>query len=181
MLLARLSLTLSFYSRAHCAPLGTAHLSFSARHVRPLFSEANECIQKPPRVLLIIGCAFGPRKASKVEKLSSRGVNSLYRWSLILLPVLWLMPLCALCTHVCVSTTLCLLSFASLPHCWSFPELGPMTQTDLSASMCYILTSLNERTNRSETLHGTGSLEEMVPLRVHMLSIDYRNYQIQKI
>ena len=54
MLLARLSLTLSFYSRAHCAPRGTAHLSFSARHVRPLVSEANESIQKPPRVLLIM-------------------------------------------------------------------------------------------------------------------------------
>jgi len=53
VLLARLSLTLSFYSRAHCAPRGTAHLSFSARHVRPLVSEANESIQKPPRVLLI--------------------------------------------------------------------------------------------------------------------------------
>jgi len=41
-----------------------------------------------------------------VEKPSSRGVSSLHRWSLMLLPVLWLMPLCALCTHVCVSTTL---------------------------------------------------------------------------
>jgi len=30
---------------------------------------------------------------------------------------------------------LCLLSFALLPHCCSFPELGPTTQTDLSASM----------------------------------------------
>ena len=27
---------------------------------------------------------------------------------------------CALCTHMCVSTTLSLLSFAWLPHCWSF-------------------------------------------------------------
>ena len=91
---------------------------------------------------------------------------------------------CALCTHVCVSTTLCLLSFASLPHCWSFPELGPMTQTDLSASMCYILTSLNKRTNRigDLTRHRIfwGS-PLMVPLRVHMLSIDYQNYQIQRI
>jgi hypothetical protein len=104
VLLARLSLTLSFYSRAHCAPRGTAHLSFSARHVRPLVSEANESIQKHPRVLSIICCAFGPRKASKVEKPSSRGVSSLHRWSPMLLPVLWPMPLCALCTHVCVST-----------------------------------------------------------------------------
>ena len=95
-------------------------------------------------VLLINGCAFGPKKASKVEKPSSRGVNSLYRWSLMLLTVL--MPLCALCTHVCVSTTLCLLSFAWLPHCWSFPELGPMTQ--ISASLLSHLDNINERTNR---------------------------------
>jgi len=124
VLLARLSLTLSFYSRAHCAPRGTAHLSFSARHVRPLVSEANESIQKHPPVLLIIGCAFGPRKASKVEKPSSRGVSSLHRWSLMLLPVLWPMPLCALCTHVCVSTTLSLLNLAWLPHCCSFSGAG---------------------------------------------------------
>jgi hypothetical protein len=93
-------------------------------------------------------CAFGPRKASKVEKPSSRGVSSLHRWSLMLLPVLWLMPLCALCTHVCVSTTLCLLSFASLPHCCCFPELGPMTQIDLSASLLLHLDNMTERTNR---------------------------------
>ena len=81
------------------------------------------------------GCTFRPRKASKVEKPSSRGVSSLHRWSLMLLPVLWPMPLCALCTHVCVSTTLSLLNFAWLPHCCSFPELVPMTQMDLSASL----------------------------------------------
>jgi len=43
---------------------------------------------------------------------------------------------------------------------------------------------LNEQIE-SEILHGTGSFEEnplMVPLRVHMLSIDYQNHhQIQKI
>jgi len=92
--------------------------------------------------------AFGPRKASKVEKPSSRGVSSLHRWSLMLLPVLWPMPLCALCTHVCVSTTLCLLSFGSPPHCCSFPELGPMTQIDISASLLLHLDNINERTNR---------------------------------
>ena len=48
------------------------------------------------------GCAFGPRKASKVEKPSSRGVSSLHRWSLMLLPVLWLMPLRSLHTCMCV-------------------------------------------------------------------------------
>ena len=47
-------------------------------------------------------CAFGPRKASKVEKPSSRGVSFLHRWSLMLLPVLWLMPLRSLHTCMCV-------------------------------------------------------------------------------
>jgi hypothetical protein len=103
---------------------------------------------KAPASLIDNGSAFGPRKASKVEKPSSRGVSSLHRWSLMLLPVLWLMPLCALCTHVCVSTTLCLLSFASLPHCCSFPELGPMTQIDLSALLLLHLDNMTERTNR---------------------------------
>ena len=102
---------------------------------------------KAPVSLIDNSCAFGPRKASKVEKPSSRGVNSLYRWSLMLLPVLWLMPLCALCTHVSVSTTLSLLSLALLPHCCSFPELGPMTQIDISASLLLHLDNINERTN----------------------------------
>jgi hypothetical protein len=43
---------------------------------------------------------------------------------------------------------LCLLSFAWLPHCCSFPELGPMTQIDLSASLLLHLNSMTERTNR---------------------------------
>ena len=91
--------------------------------------------------------AFGPRKASKVEKPSSRGVSSLHRWSLMLLPVLRPMPLCALCSHVCVSTSLCLLSFGSPPHCCSFPELGPMTQIDISASM-WLHINIAIRTNK---------------------------------
>ena len=127
---------------------------------------------------------FGTRMASKVEKPSSRGVSSLHRWSLMLLPVLWLMPLCALCTHVCVSTTLCLLSSASLPHCCSFPELGPMTQIDLSASLLLHLDNINEQTNRIGDLtqyRVSWGSPLMIPLRVHMLSIDYQNYQIQKI
>jgi len=100
----------------------------------------------------------------------------------MLLPVLWLMPLCALCTHVCVSTTLCLLSFGSLPHCCSFPELGPMTQTDFSASLLLHLDNINEQIESEPYTHRV-SWESplMVPLRVHMLSIDYQNYQIQKI
>ena len=55
--------------------------------------------------------AFRPRKASKVEKPSSRGASSLHRWSLMLLPVLWLMPLRSLhtckCVYYSVSTQLC--------------------------------------------------------------------------
>ena len=93
---------------------------------------------------------------------------------------------CALCLHVCVSTTLCLLSFAWLPHCCSFPELEPLTQTDLSASL-WLHVNINEQIE-SETLRGYAvqGLKPfrnpiMVPLRVHMLSIDYQNYQIQKI
>ena len=46
-----------------------------------------------------------------MEKPSSRGVSSLHRWSLMLLPVLWLMPLRSLHTCMCVyysvSTQLC--------------------------------------------------------------------------
>ena len=71
------------------------------------------------------------------EFVASRGPYCFYQF--------WLMP-CALCTHVCVSTTLSLLSFAWLPHCWSFPELGPMTQ--ISASLLSHLDNINERTNR---------------------------------
>ena len=57
---------------------------------------------KAPVSLIDNSCAFGPRKASKVEKPSSRGVNSLYRWSLMLLPVLWLMPLLVRSLHTCI-------------------------------------------------------------------------------
>ena len=77
---------------------------------------------------------------------------------------------------------LCLLSFAWLPHCCSFPELGPMTQMDLSASL--VTRNMTERTNRigDLTRHRVSwGSPLMVPLRVHMLSIDYQNYQIQKI
>ena len=42
---------------------------------------------------------------------------------------------------------LCLLSFAWLPHCCSFPELGPMTQTNLSASM-WLHINIAKRTNK---------------------------------
>jgi len=52
----------------------------------------------------------------------------------MLLPVLWPMPLRALCTHVYV----CLLLYSALGRRHTAapsPELGPMTQTDLLASM----------------------------------------------
>ena len=79
---------------------------------------------KAPASLIDNLGAYGPRKASKVEKPSSRGVSSLNRWSLMLLPVLWPMPLCTLCTHVCVSTTLSLLSLGSPLHYCSFSGAG---------------------------------------------------------
>jgi len=85
-----------------------------------------------------ICCAFGPRKASKVEKPSSRGVSSLHRWSLMLISVLWPMPLCALCTHMCVCIYYSESTQLSVVRCHTAapsPELGPMTQTDLSASI----------------------------------------------
>jgi hypothetical protein len=90
---------------------------------------------------------------------------------------------CALSAHMYVCLLLCLLSFASLPHCCSLTELGPMTQIDLSASLLH-LDNINERTNiigdltRHRVSWGSPLL---APLRVHMLSIDYQNYQIQKI
>ena len=93
------------------------------------------------------GCAFGPRKASKVEKPSSRGVSYLHRWSLMLLPVLWLMPLCALCTHVCVSTLvsestqLCVVATLLL-----LPGAGTH-DSDLSALLLLHLDYINERAN----------------------------------
>jgi hypothetical protein len=101
-------------------------------------------------------------------------------WSLMFLPVLWLMPLRSLHTHVCLLVPLI---FVWLPHCCSFPELGPMTQTDLLAPL-WLHVNMTERTNRigDLTRHRVfwGS-PLMVPLRVHMLSIDYQNYQTQRI
>ena len=95
-------------------------------------------------------CAFGPRKASKVEKPSSRGVVAqiasrgpycFYQFS-------GSCP-CALSAHMYVCLLLCVYSALLLPwHCCSFPELGPMTQIDLSASLLLHLDNINERTNR---------------------------------
>ena len=137
--------------------------------------------------LIANGCAFGPINASKVEKPSSRGVSFLHR----VVPFASTSSLAhalALSAHmyIYVCLLLCLLSFAWLPHCCSFPELGQMTQTDPSASL-WLHVNINEQIE-SETLRGYAvqGLKPfrnpiMVPLRVHMLSIDYQNYQIQKI
>jgi len=124
-------------------------------------------------------CAFGPRKASKVEKPSRRGVSSLHRWSLMLLPDLWLMPLRSLHTCICVYSALRGCHTAAPSRSWdpwlrrtSWPQCG------------YILTSLNKRINRigDLTRHRVSwGSPLVVHLRVHMLSIDYQNYQIQKI
>jgi len=126
--------------------------------------------------------AFGPRKASKVEKPSSRGVSYLHRWSLMLLPVLWPMPLVrslhtCMCVYYSVSTQLWVATTLLL-----LP--GLMTQIDISASLLLHLDNINERTNRigDLTRHRVSwGSPLMVPLRVHMLSIDYQNYQIQKV
>jgi len=93
---------------------------------------------------------------SKVEKPSSRGMSSLHRWSLMLLPVLWPMPLCALCTHVCVSTTLCLLSFGSPPHCCSLVGRSENEEiiwcSMVQSSFCYIWRSNNTHNKCIECL-----------------------------
>jgi len=115
--------TLSFYSRAHCAPLGTAHLSFSARHVRPLVSEANESIQKPPRVLLIM-----VRLRTKKGLQGGKTIQQRSEFFASLVPnastVLWPMPLCALCTHMCVYLLLWFYSAKRGCHTSSFSGAG---------------------------------------------------------
>ena len=76
--------------------------------------------------------AFRPRKASKVGKPSSRGVG----------PCIAVVPNAAtrsLAHALALSahTYVCQLvpfTFDWFPQCYSFPELGPMTQTDISAS-----------------------------------------------
>jgi len=103
----------------------------------------------------------------------------------MLLPVLWLMPLCALCTHVCgvyysESTQLSVVATLLL-LLWSW---DPWLRRTSRPQCGYIITSLNKRTNRigDLTRHRVSwGSPLMVPLRVHMLSIDNQNYQIQKI
>ena len=70
------------------------------------------------------------------------------------------------------------LIFDWLPHCCSFPELGPLTQTDLSASLSEVTHNTTKRTNRIGDLtryRVSWGCPLMVPLRFHMLSIDYQN------
>jgi hypothetical protein len=94
------------------------------------------------------GCTFGPRKASKVEKPSSRGVSSLHCWSLMLLPVLWLMPLRSLHTCMCVyytvSTQLCVAATLLL-----LPGAGT-NKSDRPLGLIVVthLDNMTERTNR---------------------------------
>ena len=92
------------------------------------------------------GCTFRPRKASKVEKPSSRGVSSLHRWSLMLLPVLWLMPLRSLHTCMCVyyseSTQLCVAAtLLLLPGAGTHDSNGPL-------GLIVVTRNMTERTNR---------------------------------
>ena len=72
------------------------------------------------------GCAFGPRKASKVEKPSSRGVSSLHRWSLMLLPVFWLMPLRFLHTCICVYSAWRVSHYCSFSGAGTHDSDGPL-------------------------------------------------------
>jgi len=91
----------------------------------------------------------------------------------------------ALSAHMYVCLLLCVYSVLCGCHtaARSFPELGQMTHTDLSAPL-WLHVSINERTNRIGDLRRyrvSWGCSLMVPLRVHMLSIDYQNYQVQKI
>ena len=79
---------------------------------------------KAPASLIDNLGAFWTKKGLQGGKTIQQRSDSLHRWSLMLLPVLWPMPLCALCTHVCVSTTLSLLSLGSPPHYSSFSGAG---------------------------------------------------------
>ena len=86
---------------------------------------------KAPVGLIDNVCAFGPRMASKVEKPSSGGVSSLHHWSLMLLPVLWLMPLRSLHTCMCVYyselTQLCVAAtLLLLPGAGTHDSDGPL-------------------------------------------------------
>ena len=76
------------------------------------------------RVLLIVWGAFGPGKAYKVEKQSSRGVAYLHRCILVCFYLLCIStPVCSLLMLVCESITLLvLLIFGWLPHRCALPE-----------------------------------------------------------
>jgi hypothetical protein len=144
-----------------------------------LSTSTDDCI-----VWWLYSCAFRPRKASKVEKPSSRGVSSLHRWSLMLLPVLWLMPLRSLHTCMCVYYSVSTQLYVASTLLLLLRSWDPWLRRTSRPQCGYILTSLNKRTNRigDLTRHRVSWWSPlMVPLRVHMLSIGYQNYQIQKI
>jgi hypothetical protein len=88
------------------------------------------------------------KKASKVEKPSSRGVSYLHRWSLMLLQSSGSCP-CALSAHMyvclllCVSTQLCVAATLLL-----LPRAGTHDSDSISASLLLHLDNINRRTNR---------------------------------
>ena len=87
----------------HGSSLKTAYVVHSLCGMfLPQDSEAsNECIQKPPWVLLINDAPSDKRGLQGGKTIQQRsGFASL--WFLMLLPVLWLMPLCSLHTCMCV-------------------------------------------------------------------------------
>ena len=87
--------------------------------------------------------------------------------------------------HMYVCLLLCVYSALGRRHTAAPSRSWDPWIIQTSRPQCgYILTSLSERTNiiGDLTQHRVswGSLL-MVPLKVHMFSIDYQNYQIQKI
>jgi len=132
-----------------------------------------------------IWCAFGPRKASKVEK-SVFCTNKSPWFTSSVHP-----RLCALCSYLCVCVCVCvclcvcvsnllvlLLIIGWLPHHCPFPEVGPYTQT-FSVSSSYVLTWL---VNKWHQRHGTGSLKDNPYWYFlecsHVVSIDYQKNQV---
>ena len=125
------------------------------------------------------GCAFGPKKGLQGGKTIQQRSEFLHCWSLMLLPVLWLMPLRSLHTCICVYSALRGCHTAAPSRSWD-----PWLRRTSRPQCGYILTSLNELANTigDLTRHRVSwGSPLMVPFRVHMLSIDYQNYQIQKI
>ena len=115
--------------------------------------------------------AFGPRKASKVEKPSSRGVSSLHCNGLrMLLPVLNIHA-CALSAHTRVRMPI---SANATTHLWlaatPLSLLGAGTvYSDILGLLCYTLIWLCKQLE-SETIHGTGSFKDPLNGTLKMLT-----------